>query len=326
MVLRCGAGFGAERIRVENAGMKHFCFLVKTYSGDLDRVLVLLESVAQHNRDAIDVVVCVPFNEIDLFSGKLEKFDIELISDESVCSELFDEKTIGFAPGYLNQQIIKLAFWELGTYEFYLCLDSDCCFIRDFYLHDFFYDSQTPYANLYEWEPHFLDHEYRRWVSTYKNNLEIIGAELGLNMSKIITCCGCAIFSRTILTSFKSDFLEPNHYSYKTILKKCPFEFSWYNLWLIKSNLQQVVPVGGFFKVFHYKKQYNEARRKAVTKEYLAQMYVGVVLNSNWKPFKAPYHYQNPNWAQLTGYGLRRFARNVIDSAGKRLIAVVGKG
>jgi len=299
--------------------MQHFCFLIKTYSGDIDRVVALLQSIAKYNRDAIDVVVCVPEHEHAAFSECLQKYHVDLITDESVCADLFHEKTIGFEPGYLNQQIVKLAFWELGRYEFYLCLDSDCSFIRDFYVRDFFFNEKTPYANLYEWEPHFLDYEYRRWVRTYKNNLKVITAELNMDMSRVVTCCGNAIFSHAVLQSFKRDFLLPNNHSYKSILEKCPFEFTWYNLWLIKSNLHQVVPIGGFFKVFHYRKQYNEARRKAVTKNYLAEMYVGVLLNSNWKPFKAPNHYQDPTIFHMFFYAVGRFASNVTSSIAKRL-------
>jgi len=303
--------------------MNHFCFLLKTYSGDLDRALVLLDSVAKHNCDDIDVVVSVPSAEEALFKERLSAYNIELITDESVCGNLFVEKTNGFEPGYLNQQIIKLAFWERGSHEFYLCLDSDCCFIRDFYTHDFFYNNETPYSSLYEWEPHYLDREHRKWVAVYKRNLALIGAELDVTMSKMITCCGCTIFSSAVLRSFKTDFLESKQYHYKDILKICPFEFSWYNLWLIKSDLLKVVPVTGFFKVFHYRKQYNEARRKRVTKELLAEMYVGVVLNSNWKPFKAPMQYQNPHIGHIVFYGARRFFNNVVSSVGKRVIKLI---
>jgi len=305
--------------------MKHFCFLIKTYSGDLDRLLVLLDSIRLHNKDQIDVVVCVPEAERSQFNSVLTAHEVQLITDESVCQNLFTEKTIGFEPGYLNQQIVKLAFWETGTYEFYLCLDSDCSFIRDFYVHDFFYNEETPYSNLYEWEPHFLDRQYRRWIATHKRNLDIIGGELDVEMSKMITCSGLAIFSSKVLRSLKADYLDPNKLHYKDILEKCPFEFSWYNLWLIKSNLIQIVPVSGFFKVFHYRKHYNEARSKRVTKEHLAEMYVGVVLNSNWKPFKAPTHYENPHIGHVLSYSIKRAASNITNSTVKRVAKLFGR-
>lgn len=299
--------------------MQHFCFLIKTYSGDLDRVLVLLESIKEHNKEAIDVVMSVPESEYELFQNATAPFSVTLLTDESICTELFTEKTNGFEPGYLNQQIIKLAFWETGLYQFYLCLDSDCSFIRDFYIKDFFFDENTPYANLYEWEQHFADRDYRRWIGIYKRNLELISTEINLDISKIISCCGCSIFSSQVLESFKQECLKSKQYDYRDILKICPFEFSWYNLWLIKSNLIRIVPVSGFFKVFHYRKQYNEMRKKLVTQDQLAEMYVGIVLNSNWKPYKAPYHYNNPHLGHKISYATRRFSSKLIGSIYKRL-------
>lgn len=281
--------------------------------------MVLLDSIQTYNKESIDVVVSVPETDLALFQQELASHSVTLITDESVCAELFTEKTNGFEPGYLNQQIIKLAFWETGQYQFYLCLDSDCSFIRDFYVNDFFFDEKTPYANLYEWEAHFADRDYRRWIDIYKKNLETVSSEIDLELSRIITCSGLAIFSSKVLESFKHEYLSRKKYTYQDILKICPFEFTWYNLWLIKTNIIRIVPVSGFFKVFHYRKQYNDARRKLVDKDHLAKMYVGIVLNSNWKPFKAPYHYQNPHLGHKISYALRRFTSKLVSSVYKRL-------
>ena len=158
---------------------------------------------------------------------------------------MFINTTNGFEPGYLNQQIIKLSFWEKNIYNFYLCLDSDTYFIRDFFIKDFFFDEETPYSNLYEWENHFLDADYIQWVDIYKNNLTKISNLIDLNTNRIITSCNNVIFSTEVLKSFKEDFLEKKKLTYQDIIKICPFEFSWYNQWLIKSNLIRIIPVSG---------------------------------------------------------------------------------
>ncbi len=42
------------------------------------------------------------------------------------------EPVAGIRPGYINQEIVKLAFWELGLTENYFCVDSDAVFVRPF--------------------------------------------------------------------------------------------------------------------------------------------------------------------------------------------------
>ena len=40
----------------------------------------------------------------------------------------------GLSAGYINQEIVKLCFWETGLADNYLCLDSDAEFVRDFHV------------------------------------------------------------------------------------------------------------------------------------------------------------------------------------------------
>ncbi len=292
--------------------MKHFCFFIKTYLGDLDRLKVLLGSIEKNNCDGIDVVVSVPAKEFTEFEGYLSSSRVHLLADEDINTNLFDEITNGFSPGYLNQQIVKLSFWETGMYEYYLCLDSDSQFIRNFKISDFFFDEKTPYSNLYEWEPHFLDRDHLSWAKVYKKNLEDISSAIGLKMSKIITCSGNTILSANVLESFKSNFMIPSAYDYQDLLEICPFEFTWYNLWLIKSNIIRIVPVSGFLKMFHYRKQYEEARRKLLKQEDIAELYVGIVLNSNWSPLKAPYYYKNPGCHHYFIYAIKKISSRLL--------------
>ena len=52
--------------------------------------------------------------------------------------------------GWLDQQVVKLRFYKLKVCDFYLVLDSDSYFIRDFYISDFMYDNHTPYIVCHE--------------------------------------------------------------------------------------------------------------------------------------------------------------------------------
>ena len=65
---------------------------------------------------------------------KFKESNIEIFSDESITDYLVeDDSVMGIRPGYINQEIVKLAFWEKGLCENYFCMDSDGVFIRNFF-------------------------------------------------------------------------------------------------------------------------------------------------------------------------------------------------
>lgn len=273
-----------------------FC---KTYRGDLNVLLRLANSINNHNKDNIPVYISVPKSDYNLFKDKLNNYNINLITDESVCTELAKKNVRNWTPGYINQQIVKITFWKAGYSENYLCLDSDAYFIRDFYISDFMYDDQTPYSVLYEWEEHFLDKGYLNWVDIHKENIDKIKDKIKLKTSKYITCCGLAILSKKVLESFEKNYLVPNNLSYIDIISYAPFEFSWYNQWLLKDRTIPIMPIGQLFKIFHYRKQYVQTRKKLINEADISIMYIGVVLNSNWSPIPAPERYKNCSKFQI---------------------------
>jgi len=290
--------------------MDQFCIFIKTYSGDLFRTLILLESIAEFNRDNIPIVMSVPQNDYKIFKSKIES-SIKLFRDNEICDELVYHSVNGFAPGYINQQLVKLTFWKTNLYKFYLCLDSDTYFIRDFYYRDFFYNSETPYTNLSQWEPHFLNIDHLHWVDIYKTNIKKINEVLDHKIDKYITCSGLTILSYSILKSFEKKFLQVKSLKYLDIIKKVPFEFTWYNQWLIKEGGYKIVPITNFFKVFHYRDEYEDTRHKLIKEKDIKKMYLGIVMNSNWKPIPAPYKYKDPSWRHYLLYYCTKFLKQV---------------
>ena len=109
----------------------------KTYSGDYNRVSLLISSFNKYNVDKIPLFLSVPESELQLFE-KFSSDTIEIITDESYAGKYFtNERLSGLPVGYCNQEICKLAFWESKVAKNYLCLDSDLLFIRDFHESDF---------------------------------------------------------------------------------------------------------------------------------------------------------------------------------------------
>ena len=126
-----------------------FC---KTYSKDLKRLIRLLDSIKEFNIENIPTYISVPDIEYDFFNSSLKNYDINLVKDEEVIKSN-PKNNIGTyqkLPGSIQQQIVKAEFWRLAKCLNYLCLDSDCKFIRTFTTNDFLWNSETPYTVMDE--------------------------------------------------------------------------------------------------------------------------------------------------------------------------------
>jgi len=102
-----------------------FC---KTYRKDFDHLALMLSSFHRHNPEGLRLTLSLPSQDMSCFR---ERFgtnlpDVQIIEDESYCSHNLNEFR-----GWHSQQICKLMSWNAMTEKQYLCVDSDCYFIRD---------------------------------------------------------------------------------------------------------------------------------------------------------------------------------------------------
>jgi hypothetical protein len=263
--------------------MHQIAILVKTYIGDIEYVERLIGSYQKHNSDNIPLYIVVPNSDLFKFK-KFKDENIELSSDESVTKYLVkDDSVRGIRPGYINQEIIKLAFWEKGFCENYFCMDSDGVFIRDFFISDFMYDDVTPYTILVEDNELVVDPEYYKanWAGREKL-IRIIQKELGLIDKRILTCHAFAIFSCKVLESFYNNYLLPKNKNYIDLMKIAPYEFSWYNMWLQKDKTIQIEFKEPIIKFFHQKSHHLEYLAKGIKVSDIARGYIGYNINSNY--------------------------------------------
>ena len=85
-----------------------------------------------------------------------------------------------------------------------------------------------------------------------------------------------------MLRSLKEEFLAPRGWTYADALAVSPYEFSWYAMWLQKT---QVIPIHQrepLVKVFHTEDQYLEYVLRGITNGDVARGYLAVVVNSNF--------------------------------------------
>jgi hypothetical protein len=262
---------------------KHqLAFLLKSYSQDFELASRMVASFHAFNQDNIPLYVVVPDSDLKLLESLVAE-NVTLISEIKFDKHLVSEPVHDLRPGYINQEIVKLAFWELGLTENYFCIDSDAEFIRPFTVSDFMFDSQTPYSVLVQdlelaVEPTY----YSQYWQSREKELEHIATLLELDTRVILTCHGHQVFSAKVLESFVNEFLIPRGWDYRDALAQAPYEFTWYNLWLQKIKPHEIHPREPWVKVFHHEGQYLEYVSRGVSVTDLARGYLAVVINSSF--------------------------------------------
>lgn len=262
--------------------MTAFAILVKSHRPDLPYVERLLDSFRAHNREAIPLYLVVPDEDQNAFH-RLAQDRVTLLPDSTFAAHLTTTEVAGFSAGYINQEIIKLCFWEAGFADNYLCLDSDAEFVRDFGFDDFMADDQTPYTFLSEDAALHSEPEYyaAHWVRR-EPLLKTIANEVGLEFESLSTVHGHAVFSSLVLASFVENFLSPRRWDYVDALSVAPLEPTWYNYWLKKDRTIPIVAREPIIKTFHDSTQYLDYTLRGLTRSDAAQGYAAIVLNSNF--------------------------------------------
>ena len=262
--------------------MHTFAMLLKSFADDFDYAQRLLVSFRKFNADGVHLYCVVPPADVprfEVFAGP----DVTVLSESGLGQYLVDQPVHGMRPGYINQEIIKLAFWELELTANYFCVDSDAEFIRPFYRSDFMVDENTPYTVLVEdnelkVEPRY----YREYWQQRELELRHIQELVGLDTKVMRTCHGHQIFSAKVLRSFKTEFLDPQSWSYADALEASPYEFTWYNMWLQKCQAIEILQREPLVKVFHNESQHLEYVMRGITTADIARGYVALVINSNY--------------------------------------------
>ena len=259
-----------------------FAMLLKSYSADFEYAQRLVTSFNTFNADGVRLYAVVPDHDLELFAPLASK-NIEFLGESRFAEHLVTEPVHGMRPGYINQEIIKLAFWELGLADNYFCVDSDAEFIREFRIADFMFDAITPYSVLVE--DHELEVEpayYNQYWKTRSTEIQHIADLIGWDSSVIRTCHGHTVFSSAVLRSFVETFLAPRGWDYKDALAESPYEFSWYNIWLQFAQPIAIHAREPWIKVFHHEGHHLEYLMRGVTVKDIARGYLGIVVNSNY--------------------------------------------
>ncbi|MCF8526174.1 MAG: DUF6492 family protein [Candidatus Nanopelagicales bacterium] len=262
--------------------MEPVSLLLKSFRGDHAYAVRLVESFHEFNVDGLRLHVVVPHEDVELFAP-LAGVTVDVIDESEFAPHLVQEPVAGLRAGYINQEIVKLAFWELELTENYFCVDSDAVFIRQFTASDFMFDDRTPFTVLVEdkelaVEPRY----YREYWTVREAAIRRIQQEVDYEDPVIRTCHGHQVFSSAVLRSLKTDFLDPRGWDYADALAVAPYEFSWYNMWLQKTHLIDIHGREPYAKVFHHEGHHLEYVLRGIRPKDIARGYLLLVMNSNY--------------------------------------------
>ncbi len=279
-----------------------FALMLKSYAPDLEYATRLVASYREFNADGLPMLIVVPEEDLAEFSI-LAGDDVRVLSESLLAEHLTTEPIAGFSPGYMNQQIVKMAFWELGLAENYLCMDSDAVFLCPFFRTDFMAAPGVPFAFLTEDTELRAEPEYfREHWAVREPKLRLIQQTVGLETERLLTCHQHAVFSAAVLRSFRDEFLRPRGMDYADALAISPYEFSWYNMWWQKSEAVPIVMREPIFKTFHNASQHLEYLLRGVTNDDVARGYVGLVINSNYSRGSGVVSMDDARYESLASY------------------------
>jgi Family of unknown function (DUF6492) len=267
--------------------MQKIVLYCKSYHRDLNRLLRLARSVAQHNKDQIPFYVSVSADDQPLFLPHARTHGFELIKDEDIiaCNPKIHSHQFLSLPGYLQQQIVKAEFWRLNISENYLCIDSDSQFLRDFRCEDFISPEGHPYSTLHE--EHSLLEElvarqktdkldaYFNEASSVQNELNRAGRVYSFGPTPVV-------WNHLVWSSLDEHFFSEKNISILDAIVKIPSELRWYGEALLKYQRIPLIPIEPLFKVLHYHWQNVRWLKKSLRSPYFLKIYLGVIYQSNW--------------------------------------------
>lgn len=246
----------------------NFVLFCKTYSGDFDRFKILKESIDKYNIDSIPFCIACPKNDLNLFKSlknNKENYDFLIFTDEEIL--LLSNKN--HEQNWFTQQTVKLSFYKTNTANHYAIIDSDCYFVKHFFIDDFMYDNNTPYLRIYE-------------VLHYEEETQKLREFFHRKGRRYTFCTIGNIFSTIVLEDMEKNFLIPNNLTFQNLIDKIPSEFNWYFEWFQKCNLINFKSTNSKFKIFYLEKEYRDYRKYNTLEDIKNNGYIAILMQNRW--------------------------------------------
>jgi hypothetical protein len=247
----------------------------------------LAESVRRFNETALPFSLSVPAEDLQLFQEAFVGLDFELVTDEMVvgANPRLDPGAFSGLPGRISQQIVKAEFWRLAGAETYLCLDSDCYFIRPFSAADFLAQDGTPFTVMHEAKEllHLaqilgmreIGKDWERDCAEIKKLFGRVGKSWGFGPVPVV-------WSSAVWRDLDERYLKPRGMTILEAIRAHPSELRWYGEALLAYHSIPLLPIEPLFRCYHYEEQFYFWKEQGETEEKIAVNYLGICMQSNW--------------------------------------------
>jgi hypothetical protein len=248
----------------------------------------LLSSIEEFNQGNLPFCISTPQRERALLEEVIGKVGYQWVSDESIVAANPRANMAQYEamPGSLSQQIVKSEFWRLGLAENYLCLDSDCLFIRPFTAADFLSVDGTPYTVLHQNKELFQiatnrgHHKVERDLRAEADRVQSLFERVG---PRYYCAPAPFIWSARVWESLDRNLLEPSGKTLWDFISPQHPETLIYGEALMKFKAIPLLAIEPLFRAYHYDWEYYLFRRLGETTEKLKQNFMGVLYQSTWE-------------------------------------------
>jgi hypothetical protein len=267
--------------------MNELSLFCKSYRDDVLRAKRLVRSVERFNTDGLALYMSVPSSDMALFKEHCAGMAVQLVPDEEIVATNpgLDLEAFTQLSGGIAQQIVKSEFWRLGATRNYVCLDSDCYFLRSFGQRDFLATDGTPYTVMHEAK------ELLHFAAVA--GLAKIGRNRSAEGEEIMGLFGRegrfwdfgpvpVVWSASVWRDLDEKFLKPRGMTFLDAIRQHPGELRWYGEALLAYQSIALKPVEPLFRCYHYEEQYYFWKKAGETEEKIAENYLGVCMQSNW--------------------------------------------
>ena len=267
--------------------MKEIVLYCKSYRKDFLRLKRLLGSIKEFNSDQIPFYISTPEEDHNLLLELVGDKGYEWVSDESIIKANI-QATAGVEKnksGGLTQQIIKSEFWRLNVSENYVCLDSDCIFIKDFRKSDFLAADGNPYTVIYQNKEYFqlaVDRGFAKAPQELKAEGDRVKALFARQGPNYYCPCPPFIWSTKVWRSLDESFLKPQGLTFWDVCTSEHPETLLYLEALLNYKAIPLYPIEQLFRIYYYDWHYFLLRRVGELPSKLKENYLGVIYQSSW--------------------------------------------
>ena len=258
----------SKKQRIYKGSLAMMC---KTYRKNLPQLKILKASIDKYNVDNIPFYIVAPAKDIALLNECIvngtESYVVKFFAEE----QFLGSDSLG--DGWRDQQIVKLRFYKANVCKFYLMLDSDSYFLRNFYVSDFMYDANTPYLVCHEGKDARLINNKcsggKHDISVMEDRVRAFFGRKGRHYSFLTTPI---VFSNAVCQELDEK------YNARELIRLCYCEASWHGEYLLTHKTVNFVPCEPFFKAMVYESQYRLYKRLKISINDIKRLYLGIVM------------------------------------------------